>query len=95
VVLSVSDSNVDALFLSLAAAGILDINYTNVALAWVVGPQPPAVHKEKVHVTPIEVTVGDAKYNMDINWKGICHHLETRICFHNLQITVGSCSDQL
>jgi hypothetical protein len=34
---SVSCSNVDTLFLSLAATGIFDINYTNDALAWVVG----------------------------------------------------------
>jgi hypothetical protein len=33
---SASHSNVDTLFLSLVATGILDINYTNDALAWVV-----------------------------------------------------------
>jgi hypothetical protein len=90
---SASLSNVDVLFLQLAAAGIVEIKYNNNTFVWVVGQQPLAVHKQHVHVTLIEATLVDAKYNIDINWEGICQHLETRIRVCNLHISVGSCLD--
>ena len=76
---SISRTNVDALFLSLAASGILDIQNTADGIKWVIGRQPPVAIQPKNNVTLIDATIGEAKYKVDKYWMGISLHSETRI----------------
>ncbi len=77
---SVSWTNVNALFLSLAAAGILDIQSTPDGIMWMVGQEVPVVPRQHARVTLVEATIEIAKYTMDKYWMGINQHPPTRIC---------------
>jgi len=76
---SISRTNVDALFLSLAASGILEIQNTTDGIKWVIGRQPLVAIQTKNNVTLIDATIGEAKYKVDKYWMGISLHSETRI----------------
>ncbi len=63
---SVSWSNVNALFLALAATGILVVHNSNDGLMWIVGRQTPTIIQQpNVYVTLIEATIGDPNYIKD------------------------------
>jgi hypothetical protein len=76
---SVSRTNVDALFLSLAALGILEIQNTTDGIKWVIGRQPPVAIQPNNDVSLIDATIGEAKYKVDKYWMGMSLHPETRI----------------
>jgi hypothetical protein len=80
---TVSWLNVDALFLSLAATGILEIKNTAEGIMWIVGREVPVLPQQLPNsVTLIEATIGLAKYTKDSYWVGINQHPDTRICTH-------------
>jgi hypothetical protein len=87
---SVSQSNVDALFLSLAASGILVIQSTPDGIIWMVGQDVPVLPQQHARVTFVEATIGRAKYTMDKYWMGINQHPPTRICVCTPLISVAS-----
>ena len=76
---SVSRVNVDALFLSLAASGILEIQNTTDGIKWVIGRQSPVATLPNHDVSLIDATIGEAKYKVDKYWMGISLHPKTRI----------------
>jgi hypothetical protein len=76
----VSQTNVDALFLSLAASGILKIQNTNNGIKWLVGHQPPSAPWQNLDVSLIDTTIGEAHYKLDKYWMGLHLHPATRIC---------------
>jgi hypothetical protein len=76
---SVSQTNVDAHFLSLAASGIIKIQNTNDGIKWFVGHQAPFHLQPNINVTLIDATIGEAKYKLDEYWVGIHQHPPTRI----------------
>ncbi len=77
---TVSWLNVDALFLSLAATGILEIKNTAAGITWIVGWGVPVLPQQLPNsVTLIEVTIGLAKYTKDSYRVGINQHPDTRI----------------
>ena len=63
--LSVSRTNVDALFLSLAASGINKTQNTNDGIRWFVGRQAPLLPQPNINVTLMDATIGEAKYKLD------------------------------
>ncbi len=77
---TVSWLNVDALFLSLAATGILEILNTTEGIMWIVGWEVLVLQQQLPSVTLIEATIGLAKYTKDSYWVGINQHPDTRIC---------------
>ncbi len=77
---SVSQSNVDVLFLSLAASRILEMQNTNDGLMRIVGQQAPVLQQPNAFVTLAEATIGETNYTMDVNWMKINQDLVTRIC---------------
>jgi hypothetical protein len=78
---SVSQLNVDALFLSLAALEILEVQKTTDGIQWIVGQQPPVLpHQSNVNVTFINATIAKANYKLDEYWNGIHQHPPMRIC---------------
>jgi hypothetical protein len=76
---SVSSSNVDALFLSLAVTGILEILNRTDRIMWIVGREVPVVQQQLPCVTLVEATIGIGKYIKDNYWVGINQHPPTRI----------------
>ncbi len=76
---SVSWTNVDALFLSLAASGIIKTQNTNDGIKWFVGCQAPLLPQTKINVTLMDARIGEAKYKLDEYWVGIHQHPPTRI----------------
>jgi len=73
-------TNVDSLFLSLAATGILEIQNSPDGIRWVLGRQAPTTAITDTDVSLISVTVGVAKYTLDNYWVGINLHPATRVC---------------
>ena len=53
----------DALFLSLAASGILDIHNTNDGIVWLLGRQVPMTTQPNMDISLIDTTIGKANYN--------------------------------
>ena len=72
--------NVDALFLSLAASGILKIQNTTDDIKWLISRQPPVATLPNHEISLIDAKIGEAKYKVDKYWMGISLHPETRIC---------------
>ncbi len=62
---SVSRVNLDALFLSLAASGILEIQNTTDGIKWVIGRQSLVATLPNHAVSLIDATIGKAKYKVD------------------------------
>ena len=79
---SITRTNVDSLFLSLAAPGILKIQNSPDGIRWVLGRQAPTTATTDTDVSLISVTIGAAKYTLDIYWVGINLHPATRIRVH-------------
>jgi hypothetical protein len=76
---SITRTNVDSLFLSLAVTGILEIQNSPDGIRWVLGQQAPTTATTDTDVSLISVTIGVAKYKLDIYWVGINLHPATRI----------------
>ena len=76
-----SRTNVDALFLSLVALGILEIQNTTDGIKWVIGCQPSVAIQPNNVVSLINATIGEAKHNVDKYWMGMSLHTKTRIFF--------------
>jgi hypothetical protein len=85
----VSGSNVNALFLSLAAADILEIQNTTERFMWIVGQKAPVVEQQHACVTLVEAMIGIAKYTKDEYWVGIQQHSLTRICVWSPEMPVA------
>ena len=62
---SVTRKNVDCLFLSMAASGILEMQNTNDGIKWVVGRLAPTTTQPNRDLSLIEATTGEAKYKVD------------------------------
>jgi hypothetical protein len=76
---SVTRTNVDCLFLSMAASGILEMQNTNDGIKWVVGRLAPTTTQPNRDLSLIEATIGEAKYKVDEYWIGFNLHPATRI----------------
>jgi hypothetical protein len=79
---SITQTNVDSLFLSLAVAGILEIQnslHSQDGIRWVLGRQAPTIPLTDTDVLLINITFGVAKYTLDNYWVGINLHPATRI----------------
>ena len=76
---SITQTNVDSLFLSLAATGILEIQNSCDGIRWVLGQQAPTTPLTDTDVLLINITFGVAKYTLDNYWVGINLHPATRI----------------
>ena len=76
---SVSRTNVDALFLSLAASGIIEIQNKNDGIKWFVGRQAPLLPQPNINVTLMDATIGEANYKLDEYWVEIHQHSPMRI----------------
>ena len=72
-------TNVDALFLSLAASGILEIQNMTDGIKRVIGCQPPVATLPNHDVSSIDATIGEAKYKVDKYWTGMSLHPKTTI----------------
>ncbi len=68
-----------ALFLSMAASGILEIQKTTDGIKWMLGLQSPVQRESNVNVSFVDATIGEAKYKLDEYWRGIHKHPPTRI----------------
>jgi hypothetical protein len=77
--LSVTQSNVDALFLSMALSGILEIQKTNDNTKWMLGRQPRVQRESNVNVFFVDATIGKANHKLDKYWRGIHEHPPTKI----------------
>jgi hypothetical protein len=69
-----SRANVDALFLSLAACGILEIQNTSDGMKWFLGRQAPRTVLPNLDVSLIDATIGEAKYKAGKHWTGLNLH---------------------
>ena len=76
---SITRTNVDSLFLSLAASGILEIQNSPDGIRWMLGRQAPTITTTDTNVALIHATIGTAKYTLDEYWVGINLHPVTRI----------------
>jgi hypothetical protein len=76
---SITRTNVDSLFLSLAASRILDIQNSPDGIRWKLGRQAPTTATTDTNVGLIHATIGTAKYALDKYWVGINLHPVTRI----------------
>jgi hypothetical protein len=76
----------DALFLSLVASGIIEIQNTNDCIKWFVGRQAPLLPQPNINVTLMDARIGEANYKLDENWVGIHQHPPTRIRVRTPQI---------
>jgi hypothetical protein len=76
---SISRTNVDSLFLLLAATGILEIQNSRDGIRWVLGRQVPTTPLTYTDVSLINVTFGVADYTLDNYWVGINLHPATKI----------------
>ena len=79
---SITRTNVDSLFLSLAASGILEIQNSPDGIRWMIGRQAPTTVTTDTNVGLIRATIGTAKYTLDEYWVGINLHPVTgiRVC---------------
>ena len=71
---SITQTNVDSLFLSLAASGILEIQNSPDGIRWMLGRQAPTTATTDTNVALIHATIGTAKYTLDEYWVGINLH---------------------
>jgi hypothetical protein len=76
---SITRTNVDSLFLSLAASGILEIQNSPDGIRWMLGYQAPTTATTDTNVALIHATIGTAMYTLDEYWVGINLHPVTRI----------------
>jgi hypothetical protein len=76
---SITQTNVDSLFLSLAASGILEIQNSPDGIRWLLGRQAPTTATTDTNVALIQATIGMAKYTLDEYWVGINLYPVTRI----------------
>jgi hypothetical protein len=76
---SITRTNVDSLFLSLAASGILDIQNSPDGIRWMLGRPAPTTATTDTNVGLIHATIGTARYTLDEYWVGINLHPVTRI----------------
>jgi len=76
---SITRTNVDSLFLLLAATGILEIQNSPDGIRWVLGRQAPTTATTDTDVSLISITFGVAMYTLDNYWVGINLHPATRI----------------
>jgi hypothetical protein len=79
---SITQTNVDSLFLLLAASGILEIQNSPDGIRWMLGRQAPTTATTDTNVGLIHATIGTAKYTLDEYWVGINLHPVTgiRVC---------------
>jgi hypothetical protein len=68
---SITRTNVDSLFLSLAATGILEIQNSRDGIRWVLGQQAPTTPLTDTYVLLINIIFGVATYTLDNYWVGI------------------------
>jgi hypothetical protein len=85
--LSVSRTNVDALFLSLAASGINKTQNTNDGIRWFVGRQAPLLPQPNINVTLMDATIGEANYKLDEYWVGISTSTNEDTCSYTANST--------
>jgi hypothetical protein len=83
---SITRTNVDSLFLSLAASGILDIQNSPDGIRWMLGRPAPTTATTDTNVGLIHATIGTARYTLDEYWVGINLHPVTRIRVRTLAI---------
>ena len=76
---SITQTNVDSLFLLLAASGILEIQNSPDGIRWMLGRQAPTTATTDTNVGLIHATIGTAEYTLDEYWVGINLHPVTRI----------------
>ena len=76
---SMSRANVDALFLSLAACGILEIQNTSNGMELFLGCQAPRTVLPNSDVSLINATIGEAEYKAVEYWMGLNLHPAMRI----------------
>ena len=77
--MSITRTNVDSLFLWLAASGILEIQNSPDGIRWMLGRQAPTIATTDTNVALIHATIGMAKYTLDKYWVGINLRPVTRI----------------
>jgi hypothetical protein len=85
---AVSRVNVNALFLLLAAAGILEIQNTSEGMKWFLGQEAPRTVAPNLDVSFLNATIGEAKYKVDKYWTGLHLHPATRIHVHTPAILI-------
>ena len=68
---AITQTNVDSLFLSLAASGILEIQNSPDGVRWMLGRQAPTTATTDTNVALIHATTGTTKYTLDEYWVGI------------------------
>ena len=85
---TISRTNVDALFLSLAASGILEIQNSADGIRWVIGRLPPTTAITGTDVSLISATIGIAKYTLDEYWLGMNLHPVGRIRIRTPEIAI-------
>jgi hypothetical protein len=61
----ITQTNVDSLFLSLAASGILEIQNCPDGIRWMLKCQAPTTATTVTNVALIRATIGTAKYTLD------------------------------
>ena len=76
---SITRTNVNLLFLSLAVTGILEIQNSPDGIRWVLGRQVPTTPLTDTDASLINITFGMAKYTLDNYWVGINLHPATWI----------------
>ncbi len=72
-------SKYDALFLSLAASGILEIQNTSDGMKWFLRRRAPMTPPSNSDVSLLNATLGEAKYKLDEYWTGLHLHPAARI----------------
>ena len=77
--MSITQTNVVSLFLSLTASGILEIQNSPDGIRWMLGRQAPTTATTDMNVALIHATIGTAKYSLDKYWVGINLHPVPRI----------------
>ena len=71
---SISRTNVDSLFLTLAATGILETQNICDGIRWMLGRQAPTTPLTYTDVLLINIAFGVAIYTLDNYWVGINLH---------------------
>ena len=77
--MSITQTNVDSLFILLVASGILEIQNRPDGIRWMLGRQAPTTATTDTNVALIHATIGTAKYTLDEYWVEINLYLVTRI----------------
>ena len=83
----ITRTNVDSLFLSLAASGILEIQNSPDGIRWMLGRQAQTTATTDTNVALIHAIIGTAKYTLDKYWVGINLHPVNRIQVRKPAIT--------